>query len=288
MAFPLLSLLLLAAAQADAPAAVDGPIKTTAPTPAEAAATSPLAEFTPPGAPQDDYAFVAWCDGVLSGHMDLAERVRDVLPLDEVQQKVGKAYLHGYEVALAKGEKGRSPEALALAKAAREQGWMNWEPTRKADKKLAADSYLAWQLPGRCEHAAVRVSGDKNLFRSAPSFEDVAAMGVETPIGSGPAAEPAPEAPARDAAPPAPEAATVPAAPVAGAPAAGMQAAAAPAAKVADAVSTPEAADQVRAALEAAKVDATPATPAALDKAEAPKPAPRRPLKGLLSWFRKL
>jgi hypothetical protein len=158
----------------------------------------------PRGAPKDDFAFVAWCDGVLAGHMDLAQRVQSVLPLDPEQEKIGHAYLEGYEKALAKSPEGRTEAGHQRAIDARAIGWNNWDQARNADAKLAADTYLAWQLPGRCEHVAIRLSGDKDLFRMAPTVEEAQAMGVSTPVAGAQAAQ---QAEADRAAPPPPAAA---------------------------------------------------------------------------------
>jgi len=128
-------------------------------------------EYTPEGAPADDYAFTGWCKGVLSGHMALAERVQSVLALDEVQQKIGAAYLKGYDEALEVGARSRSQAERDAAVRAEIAARQNWDPAMKADIQLAADTYLAWQLPGRCEHAAKRVAGRDDLFRMAPELE---------------------------------------------------------------------------------------------------------------------
>jgi hypothetical protein len=179
---PALFALLLAFAEPPAPAA------DTAPPPA-AQAEADLADRIPAGAPKDDYGFVAWCDGVLSGHMDLADRVKDVLPIDPVQQKIGKAYLTAYEKALAGAAEGSTAAGRRRAEAARQIGWKNWDAARKADKRLAADTYLAWQLPGHCERAALRLSGDKDLFRMSPTVEEVQALGVQAPVANAQAAQ---------------------------------------------------------------------------------------------------
>ena len=147
-----------------------------------------MSERLPAGAPKDDYGFVAWCYGVLSGHMDLAQRVQTVLPLDPVQQKVGQSYLAAYDKALADAKEGSTAAGRKRAEAARSIGWKNWDKARAADKQLAADTYLAWQLPGRCEHAAIRLSGDKDLFRMSPTPEEIEAMGTETPVAGAQAA----------------------------------------------------------------------------------------------------
>ena len=173
---PALFALFLAAAQPSAAAAETAP--------GQSQTVETLADRIPAGAPKDDYGFVAWCDGVLSGHMDLAERLKTVLPLDPVQQKIGRAYLQAYERALAGSKEGKTEAGRKRAEAARQIGWKNWEPARKAKKELAADTYLAWQLPGHCEKAAIQLSGDKDLFRMSPTVDEVQAMGEEAPVAN--------------------------------------------------------------------------------------------------------
>jgi hypothetical protein len=200
MAFPLLALLLLAAEPASTAPVSAG----AAPLPA---ADAPVdKDYLPKGAPADDYGFVAWCGGVLSGHMDIAERVKDVLPLDDAQQTIGKAYLRAYDKALAASKDGKTAEGKARAAAMRKVGWDNWNQARAADKQLAADTYLAWQLPGRCEHAAARLSGDPDLFKKAFSPAELDAVRAEAPRVAEVAAMSAP-APAEPAAAPAAQAA---------------------------------------------------------------------------------
>ncbi|MBC6980561.1 hypothetical protein [Caulobacter sp. 17J80-11] len=166
MAATLLALALLFADPAAATS--DAPVSTRA---ADAAPPSPAADILPQGAPADDFGFVAWCYGVLSGHMDLAERVQDKLPLDEAQTKIGRAYLAGYETALDAAPEGKTEAGRKRAMAEREDGWKKWDEARKVDHQLAADSYLAWQLPPRCEHAAQRLAGRKDIFRLNASVE---------------------------------------------------------------------------------------------------------------------
>jgi hypothetical protein len=155
--------------------------------------TAPDGELLPQGAPADDFGFVAWCDGVLAGHMDIAERVKDVLPIDEVQQKVGKAYLRAYVRALDGSAEGKTEEGRRRADQLRQDGWSKWDKARAADHTLAAETYLSYQLPGRCEHAAIRLSKNPNLFKLAPSVDDVGAVrtAVRGPSDAGASSIPA-------------------------------------------------------------------------------------------------
>ena len=185
MALPLILFALLSGQEA---------VSAGAPLPDPAAAVS-QAEYTPEGAPQDDYQFTAWCRGVLEGHMALADRVQSILPLDEVQQKVGNAYLTGYDAALEAGKGAQSAEALQAAANARLAARGNWDRAMKADLELARDTYLAWQLPGRCEHAAKRVAGRDDLFRMEQADDasaPLAASSATVTPTSLMAAEPAP------------------------------------------------------------------------------------------------
>lgn len=151
----LLALTLLFAQAQDAPLATTPAVQV--PVPAVAAPSSPP--------PETDFELVAWCHGVLSGHMQLAERIQEVEPLDEVQQRIGNVYLRGYEEALGASPDAKMADGESRAVAARSAGLGNWRPAMETpDIRLAADSYLAWQLPGRCEHAAKRLAGRDDLF----------------------------------------------------------------------------------------------------------------------------
>ena len=172
-----------------------------APAAAAPAARAPQpgeADYTPDGAPRDDYNFTAWCRGVLEGHMALAEHVQSVLPLDEVQQKVGAAYLKGYDEALRIGKRTRSEAELDAADAVRFAARANWNTAMQSPLQLGADTYLAWQLPGRCEHAAKRVAKRDDIFQMGPGSGDSEAMGSRMNAGDdlSPARAQAPAAPA--------------------------------------------------------------------------------------------
>lgn len=138
-------------------------------------ATAAIQGSRPAEAPSSDFEFVAWCHGVLSGHMELGERAGE---RDEVTERVGLAYLQGYETALTLSDAGKTAEGRDKAEAARERGFRNWDAARSADQATQSATYLAWQLPGDCEHAAVRLSGRPNLFASL--------LGPSAPADDGP------------------------------------------------------------------------------------------------------
>ena len=97
--------------------------------------------------------------------MDLAVAINTLQPVDPQIQTIGKSYLRAYEAALTLSGKGQTAEGHRLADAARQKGYDGWNGAlNNKDLKKAALAYDDWQLPGDCEHAAVRLSGHPNLF----------------------------------------------------------------------------------------------------------------------------
>lgn len=213
---PLFALLLLAGQTPPD----DGPISTKArPAVTPAQATTPLpgeAEYTPPGAPEDDYAFVGWCHGVLSGHRDLAKKLGAALLKDDKDREleadletIGAEYLDTYQQALLTAEMSRPRAATERAMKAREDGYARWAPALYAadhggkdqqGKAVDAEgSYVAWSLPGRCEHASKRLLANGLELSGAYKLQPLTTAGPPTA-----AAQPA-ATPQESAAEPAPE-----------------------------------------------------------------------------------
>ena len=115
-------------------------------------------------APKSDFERVAWCHGVLSGDMQLADLIDKIEPKDPQITTIGISYLRAYEAALTLSTQGKTAAGHTLAEKARQKGFNEWDQARKADIKKTAWVYDNWQLPGDCEHAAVRLSGHPNLF----------------------------------------------------------------------------------------------------------------------------
>jgi hypothetical protein len=136
-------------------------------------------------APADDYQKVAWCHGVLTGNMELAEQISSIEPADPKIQAIGRSYLRAYEAALTLSGKGKTPEGFAVADTARQHGYAAWDGARKAEVHKAAYAYATWQLPGDCEHAATRISGHPNLFAEMAT-DDEAKIIAETLSSGGP------------------------------------------------------------------------------------------------------
>jgi len=131
-------------------------------------------------APNDDFLRVAWCHGVLSGHMELSEIISSVYPEGsegKALRTIGTSYLRAYEAALTLSGKGKSDSDHQEAEDIRQFGYNEWAAARDdADLAEAAYAYNSWSLPGDCEHAAVRLSGHPNLFAEMATDDEVDAI----------------------------------------------------------------------------------------------------------------
>ena len=123
----------------------------------------------PPGAPDDDYGLVAWCEGALTGHMALFPVVKPELDrmeqsgdkakdaeMDAEQQAAGTEYLELYTRARRAAE-ARGDGAPARAETLKRSGETLWAPVRAADANARMWSWVMWELPARCETAARRL-----------------------------------------------------------------------------------------------------------------------------------
>jgi hypothetical protein len=152
----------------------------------------------PASAPADDYGFVAWCHGALSGHMELRPLVKDELdnlspppPNDDVrQQEAGQEYLSLYTRAMAAAEKASAQAIRSRAQAASARGYGIWTAARTADPRTRMWSYLMWELPPHCEIAAKRLEERSDLFAQALRTSPTAApepVSPDAPTATGPA-----------------------------------------------------------------------------------------------------
>jgi hypothetical protein len=160
-------------AQADAPAPAPDTAQATAPS-----APAPAGEKLPAGAPSDDYGFMGWCYGALSGHVDLydkvlpeVKRIETAFPApgettDKVmagyadQHNRGKLLLARYGKALdaeeASGKTGGVSRQDAIDK-----GREIWTGSDTADPRTLAQLWMSWGLPGRCDVLSRRITAAK-------------------------------------------------------------------------------------------------------------------------------
>ena len=139
------------------------------PAPAAAGPSNEDPDF-PPGAPTDDYGFVAWCYGALSGQMELYPLVKPELDklntsdaekaenekLDQEQMKAGRDYLALYSNAMEVKES-ETPKLNIKGGEDIAEGHSIWDKAKVADPKTRMWSYLNWDLPGRCEVVARKI-----------------------------------------------------------------------------------------------------------------------------------
>lgn len=149
-----------------------------------AAAVAPAGDPPlPPGAPADDYGFINWCWGALSGHMAVYPRVRDQLDpegysADEQQMAAGRAYLALYEQAIGAADQASSRVRTQEAIAGRNAGANVWAAAASVDPVQLKWAYLGWSLPGRCEVVARRLLANSELMAPALRTSSAAAAGV--------------------------------------------------------------------------------------------------------------
>jgi|WetSurMetagenome_2_1015567.scaffolds.fasta_scaffold214567_2 hypothetical protein len=167
----------LVLAQADAPAP-EAPIATTATSDATQANADAVArgeEAFPTGAPTDDYGFVAWCYGALSGHLALYDKVLPEVrrieaefpdsktPIDKimdgyaVQHRRGERLLVVYSHAL-DGQEAAGKAEVAGRPAAIAKGKEIWTGADTANPKQVAQLWMSWALPGRCQQTAAKMA----------------------------------------------------------------------------------------------------------------------------------
>lgn len=159
-------------------AASDEPVATAtsarpAPPPAAAPATPARDADIPASAPVDDYGFVAWCHGALSGHMELHDRVKPELEKvspggdDTDMTNAGRDYLTLYAKALKEAEKASASNIHDRGVEADAAGYRIWAAARAAEPRTQMWSYLMWELPPRCEIAAKRLEERSTLLGEA-------------------------------------------------------------------------------------------------------------------------
>ncbi|CAN7577797.1 hypothetical protein LJR225_004314 [Phenylobacterium sp. LjRoot225] len=180
--------------------------------PAAEAAQAPAAEApAPTGAPTDDYQFVAWCYGVLSGYLDLHDQVMpevtriettwrrpgsklsDDLKVYEDQQRQGRADLKRFQNALTAAEKASLQPINVTGSAAMKRGHAVWNVGPDVTKARLAQEWMSWSLPSRCPVVADTLAKRASLLGA--SLKGNAAPDSPTSASEATPAEPAAPAP---------------------------------------------------------------------------------------------
>jgi hypothetical protein len=121
-------------------------------------------EPLPEGTPTDDYQFMGWCTGILTGHMNLYPKVKPQLDVisqrwnsvDEdnkqqaAQQIEGRALLARFRRVMATAEAAK-PSLGPEGQAAVQKGLDSWSGVDKIDKQAQAYSWMNFGFPVQCE-----------------------------------------------------------------------------------------------------------------------------------------
>jgi len=149
---------------------------------APAAEAPPAEASTPTGAPTDDYQFVAWCYGALSGYLDLHDQVMpevtriestwrrpgsnlaDDLKVYDLQQRQGREDLQRFKAALTEAEKASVQPINAAGAQAIVRGRAVWNISPDVAKARVAQEWMSWSLPARCPTAAAALEKRSKLL----------------------------------------------------------------------------------------------------------------------------
>lgn len=140
--------------------------------PPGAAPETPAEDRLPPGAPREDYPFVAWCYGSLRGYLELHDQVMpevtriesayrrpgsklsDDLKVYADMQKDGAAQLRLFRSAMTAAEKASLRPINTVGAAAVDHGLAVWKAAPNVPKAQLAQAWMSWTLPQRCETTA--------------------------------------------------------------------------------------------------------------------------------------
>jgi hypothetical protein len=121
-------------------------------------------EPLPAGTPTDDYEFMGWCTGILTGHMDLYTKVKPELSaiskrwnsVDEDNKQEADQQVEGHKLlvrfrgVMAKAEV-QKPSLGPTGQAAVKKGLDSWSKIDSVDKQAQAYSWMNFGLPVQCE-----------------------------------------------------------------------------------------------------------------------------------------
>lgn len=177
----------------------------------------------PPDAPKDDYGLVAWCYGLLSGYLELHDRVlpevtriegafrkpgtslADDMAVYEDMQKVSRANMKLFERAMEAAERASIRPINQVGAAAVARGRSTWSAAANLPTRIVAQQWMGWTLPGVCPTRAEALETRAKLMGltfkvNEPSPEAAAAEAPPPSAAAEPIAPPpqevAPEAPA--------------------------------------------------------------------------------------------
>ena len=206
------------AASATLPAvAQDGPVATSPeaarpPRPAQPSeppptpAPAPVLGQSAASAPTDDYGYVAWCYGAVSGYVDLYDtampevtRIERAFPTPSTEENISKVYpeqrdaakasLTAYQDAMTAAEKASPQPINVRGGQAINRGRGIWAAARTVTKAQLGQFWMGWAAPADCDTRAKTLLTRSNLFGQALSFNAApvpdapTTAAAETPTG---------------------------------------------------------------------------------------------------------
>lgn len=201
-------------AQDAVPAAADGPVSTqtdrkqdVAPLPIQGGPMSP---------PSDDYGYVGWCYGAVSGYVELYDkampeviRIERAWPTPGTEENIAVVYpqqkkdamrsLELYRRAIEAAEKASPTPIAPQGAAAIKKGRGVWSGATSVPKAQLAQFWMSWAPPAKCDETAAALEKKATLFGQALTYNaDVGAAAAPAPAAAAPA--PVAEAPPAEAA----------------------------------------------------------------------------------------
>lgn len=256
---PLLLALFLLAQDGPTTAPADGPVATAVPRKQEVV---PLPiQGGPVTPPTDDYGYVGWCFGAVSGYVELYDlampeviRIERAFPTPSTEENIAVIYpgqrdealnsMKLFKQAMEAAEKASPTPIQAQGVVAIRKGQNVWTGSRGVPRAQLAQFWMSWSPPAKCEETAKALEARSRLFGQALRFNaQVAAEAPPAPVTEVPVAEAPPaESPGAETPAITPSESVAASPPVASEPPAGQAAEAPPAAAPAPAeASAPEA-----------------------------------------------
>ncbi|PVM93083.1 hypothetical protein DDF62_01750 [Caulobacter radicis] len=184
--------------------AQDAPVTTAAPPPRTQPAATP---------PTDEYGYIAWCYGALSGYVDLYDkvmpevtRIEKAFPGPDGAAAALKEYpamriqarsdLKTYGSAITAAEKASPRPISEYGAGAMKKGRSIWGGSEAVDKARLAQVWMSWSPPGDCETRAKTLETKSNLLGQALNYNVKSAVPVEPQAAPAPEPEAAPPPPA--------------------------------------------------------------------------------------------
>ena len=195
--------------------------------PAPAPAPVPVAEEEipyPPDAPKDDYGLVAWCYGVLSGYLDLHDRVlpevtriegafrqpgtslADDMAVYEDMRKVSRINMKLFERSMEAAERASLRPINQVGAAAVARGRSSWSAAASLPTRVVAQQWMGWTLPAVCPARAELLEARSKLMGATFQANEAQAEPAAPEAPPPPAPPEAVATPAADPAPPSAEA----------------------------------------------------------------------------------